>query len=203
MTGTSVGREAQRRRTRKAIVDAAESLLSQGREPSVSDIAAAADVSRRTVYVHFPTLEQLLIDATLGAMSREDGYDAARYGDDARQRVRGLAETLLAMSPRALPLGRRLIRLTVSAAQAGGTRRGYRRTTWIEEAIEPLRGQLTAEQFERLVSGLSLVLGWEAMIVLRDIRGLGPRTEKRVTTWAAGALLDAVLAEHGPDSAAT
>jgi predicted DNA-binding transcriptional regulator YafY len=41
-------------------------LLAQGAEPSVNDIAAAAEVSRRTVYMHFPTLDQLMLDATLG-----------------------------------------------------------------------------------------------------------------------------------------
>lgn len=100
MTTPPAGRVAQRRRTRKDIVDATATLLTEGQEPSVSEIAATADVSRRTVYLHFPSLEQLLIDATLGAMSLKDGYDANRYGADARRRVRGLAETLLAMSDR-------------------------------------------------------------------------------------------------------
>jgi len=36
---------------------------------SINDIAAAADVSRRTVYVHFATLDQLILDATLGLMN--------------------------------------------------------------------------------------------------------------------------------------
>ena len=48
-------RPAQRRRTRKAIVDAAMTLIAQGKTPSVADVAAAADVSRRTVYLYFPT----------------------------------------------------------------------------------------------------------------------------------------------------
>ena len=46
---TETGRVAQRRRTRRAILDAAARLLQAGTEPSVNEIAAAADVSRRTV----------------------------------------------------------------------------------------------------------------------------------------------------------
>ena len=42
-------RPAQRRRTRKAIVDATIALLARGGTPSVADVAAAADVSRRTL----------------------------------------------------------------------------------------------------------------------------------------------------------
>src|SRR6478609_4834533 len=63
-------RPAQRRRTRKAIVDATIALLARGGTPSVADVAAAADVSRRTVYLYFPTFDQLLIDATVGALSQ-------------------------------------------------------------------------------------------------------------------------------------
>src|SRR5690348_10356704 len=63
-------RQAQRRRTRKAIVDATAALIAAGQSPSMADIAAAADVSRRTLYLYFPTLEQLLIDATLGLLTQ-------------------------------------------------------------------------------------------------------------------------------------
>jgi len=35
----------------------------------MADIAEAAEVSRRTIYMYFPTLEHLLIDATLGVLS--------------------------------------------------------------------------------------------------------------------------------------
>lgn len=200
----SPGREAQRRRTRAAIVEAAARLLTDGAEPSVADIAAAAEVSRRTIYLYFPTVDQLIIDATLGAMAGS-GYanelDFDRYGDDVRARVDALVRTLLRMSEEALPLGRRLLRLTVDAPPTpAGTsvpRRGYRRVSWIERAVEPLRPRLTGEQFERLVSALSVVVGWEAMIVLRDTRGHSRRTEQRVTLWTAHAVLDAMLAEVG------
>ena len=55
------GRYRQRRRTRAAIVTAAMGLLKDGPAPSMAQIADAADVSRRTIYLYFPTLEQLLL----------------------------------------------------------------------------------------------------------------------------------------------
>ena len=36
----------------------------------MGEIADAAEVSRRTVYLHFPSLEHLLLDATAGALSQ-------------------------------------------------------------------------------------------------------------------------------------
>src|SRR6476469_7924920 len=80
--GEESGRVAQKRRTRKAIVAAAAALLAQGRTPSVSDVAEAADVSRRTVYMYFPTTEQLLIDAALLSMSRDTVEAALATVDD-------------------------------------------------------------------------------------------------------------------------
>src|SRR3954470_5871126 len=85
-----VERPAQRRRTRKAIVDAAIALLARGQTPSVADVAAAADVSRRTVYMYFPTFDQLLVDATVGALSGasvERAMEAADGEDDVEERV--------------------------------------------------------------------------------------------------------------------
>ena len=96
----------------------------------------------------------------------------------------------------ALPLGRKILRLTVDAPPAvDGTRRGYRRVEWIERAVEPLRPRLTDEQHARLVSTLAVVLGWEAMIVLRDVRGLDAAQEEAAMRFAARALVDAMIRE--------
>ena len=62
---------------------------------------------------------------------------------------------------------------------------------WIERALEPLRGALPPERFERLVSALTLVIGWEAMIVLEDTRGLDHRAAEEICVWAARTLLAA------------
>lgn len=195
------GRPAQRRRTRKAIVDAASELIAAGRTPSVDEVAQAAEVSRRTVYLHFPSLEQLLIDATAGALSNA-GVDAALAeitgSEDPAAQVEALARAMLELSDVTLPLGRQLIRLTVASPRHSGEtspKRGYRRVEWIERALDPLRGTLDDEQFERLVSALSVLIGWEAMVVLRDLRGLDVGEETATTVWAARALVEAMIRE--------
>jgi AcrR family transcriptional regulator len=206
-TAARHGRPSQRRRTRKAIVDAAIALIADGHTPSIDEIARAAEVSRRTIYMYFPTLDQLLIDATAGALSNpaiEAALDSAADSDDPAVRVETLARTMLDLAPASLPLGRQLIRLTVTAPenhQADSPTRGYRRIEWIERALQPLRERLDQEQFERLVSALAMIIGWEAMVVLRDIRSLDTDEETRTVTWAARALVDAMLTETntGPD----
>jgi AcrR family transcriptional regulator len=198
------GREAQRRRTRKAIVDAAVRLSAVGATPSIDEIAAAADVSRRTIYMHFPTLDHLLIDATAGALN-EPPVEAAladpAVANDPVARVDALIRTLLEYSPQSLPLGRRLIRLTVDPApndaqERAAPRRTRRRVEWLEQACEPLRSTLSEERFQRIISALTIVVGWEAQIALRDVRGLDPQAEQEAITWAARALVEAAIKER-------
>ena len=68
---------------------------------------------------------------------------------------------------------------------------GYRRVEWIERALAPLRDALPPDRFERLVSALTLLIGWESMIVLEDIRALSPAEAEEVCVWVARTLLAA------------
>jgi AcrR family transcriptional regulator len=200
----SRGREAQRRRTRKAIVDAAVRLSARGTTPSVDEIAAAADVSRRTIYMYFPALDELLVDATAGALNEppvEAALSDPALADDAAGRVDALIRALLTYSPQSLPLGRRMIRLTVDqplngSPDAVGPRRSQRRIEWLDKACEPLRGTLSDHAYQRLISALTMVVGWEAQVALRDVRGLDPEAEQEAMTWAARALVEAAIREH-------
>lgn len=190
------GRAAQRRRTRRAILDATVALLGTGGEPSVNDIAAAADVSRRTVYLYYPTLDQLVLDATLGALNMD--VDAAldrQKSQDPHVRLETLVTELFATMETSLPLGRKLIKLTIDAPAAaeGSPRRGHRRVGWIEWVVEPCRAQLSRQDHTDLVSALTLVIGWEAFIALLDVRGLTPKRARTVTLHAARAILDAAI----------
>ena len=197
------GRVAQRRRTRRAILDATAALLQAGGEPSVNEIAAAADVSRRTVYLYYPTLDQLILDATLGSLNVDvDAALARQTSDVPRERLRTLVAALFASMEVSLPLGRTLIRLTVDAPApaGGGPRRGHRRIGWIEWAVEPCRDQLSRHEHDDLISALALVIGWEAFIVLLDVRGLSPRAARTLTLRTAEAILDAAWAPSGAGS---
>ncbi|MFE7802134.1 TetR/AcrR family transcriptional regulator [Nocardia sp. NPDC057440] len=203
------GREAQRRRTRKAILAAAVQLSADGATPSIDEIAAAADVSRRTIYTYFPALDHLLIDATARALNEppvEEALADPALADDPAGRVDALIRTLLAHSPQSLPLGRRLIRLTVDPP-ASDTRdpatpiRGHRRVEWLEQACQPLRNTLSEQSFQRLISALTIIVGWEAQIALRDVRGLDPQAEQEAVTWAARVLVEAAIKENDANTA--
>jgi AcrR family transcriptional regulator len=196
------GRVAQKRRTRKAIVAAAAKLLAEGQTPSVSEVAAAADVSRRTVYMYFPTIEQLLVDAALGSLTRdtiEPTLESLAKITDVERRVELLTRAVQRDFASTEQQGRTLLRLTVDPGpverRGDQPLRGYRRIEWIERAIAPLRTKLDAKKFERLVSALAMVIGWESLIVARDIRALSLEDAEDVCAWAARTLVHASIAE--------
>lgn len=207
MPRSSEGRSNQRQRTRDAILAAAIGLLRSGASPSVGEIADAARVSRRTVYLHFPTLDQLLTDARIGLLSQQAldaAFEIVDPGGDIETRVAAMIDAIIENAKLTLPLGRALIRLTVETPVApGAPRRGYRRVAWIERSVSPLRAQLSPEAFERLVSALSMVVGWEALIVLADIRALTPAEQRETIIWAAHAILRAALETGGDNTTGT
>ena len=208
MGGSSRGerdRSAQKRRTRRAILAAAEALMRQNETPTARRVAEVAEVSRRTVYLYFPTQEQLVTEAALEGVRTEveralDVADA----DDVWARIDTLVDATLQSCIESEVQLRTMIRLAVeqrlTESQGGPARqaplRGARRIEWIEAALAPVRGQLGEARFERLVSGLALCVGIEALLVLRDIRGLDEAEMVQVSRWAARALLRASLEER-------
>ncbi len=197
-------RSAQKRRTRRAILAAALAMMQRGETPSVSAVAAAAEVSRRTVYLYFPTQEQLLTESALEAVRTwvEATLDLAE-SDDVETRLDTLVGVALESSiVSEIPL-RTLVRITVERrleeARGGppldAPLRGGRRVEWIESALAPVRERLGEARFERLVSALAMVIGLEALLVLRDIRGLERDEMTEVSRWATRALLRASLQE--------
>lgn len=197
-------RSAQKRRTRRAILAAAVELMQRGETPTAGSVAAVAEVSRRTVYHYFPTQERLLTEAAMeGVRAEVEQALALADADDVWARLDVLvAEGLRSSLAREVEL-RTIIRLTVEQrlAETRGAQpreaplRGGRRVEWIETALAPVREQLGEARFERLVSALAIVVGIDALLVLRDIRGLDPDEVATVSRWAARALLRASLEE--------
>ena len=196
--------EAQRgprARTRRLMLETAVALMQQGRTPSVSDVAEAAEVSRATAYRYFPSqaaLVHAVVDAALGPILqwRSDSTDAeARVGD--------LLELTM---PRILEFEatfKASLKMSLEqwAQRQAGTlgnepafKRGHR-VELLQAAIAPLRGTLDEAQFGRLAKALSLAYGLEVLLVLKDIWGLSYDEAQDVAQWTASALVRAAIAE--------
>jgi AcrR family transcriptional regulator len=189
------GRDGQKRRTRRALVEAAGRLLAEGREPSVAEVADAADISRRTAYRYFPSAEQLAVEAALDATRRgmELSIDAGGPDEPVAERVDRLVVALHGMTSENEHLLRQMIRFTVTRdpIEPGVPPRPSRRLEYVERAVAPLEGRLADAALARLTHALAAVMGIESSIVLRDICGLTPAEALATQRWSAQALVDA------------
>lgn len=195
------GRIRQKLRTRRRILAAASALVAAGKTPTIEEAADAAGVSRRTAYRYFPGQGKLLTEAALEGLRgpMEAMLAAAPAGPDVQDveyRVAALIHRMQSMALRHERLLRTMIHQTVlERGSSVHPRRGIRRIDWIETALQPLRARVPAKAYERLVSALALCGGIEALLVLRDIRGLPESDAIAVSGWAAQALLKQTLQE--------
>lgn len=197
------GRKRQKLRTRGELLRTATALISDGHWPTVAEVADAAHVSRRTAYRYFPTQAELMVEAALDGVrpAMEAALAAAPRGlgdGDQEQRVDALVRSMQTLAIEHESLLRTMIHLTVLEPRHGKRPvRGARRVDWIELALAPVRPKLSAGAYARLVSALSLITGIEALLVLRDIRGLTDAQAIKVSQWMARAVLHQTLRESG------
>jgi AcrR family transcriptional regulator len=199
MNETGLGRVDQKERTRAALLAAAAELIRQGKEPTVEEAADFARISKRTAYRYFVSQAHLLADASLEALRPVMGaaIGKALSSGDARQRLAALAAAMNELAVTHEPALRMMMRAALERGLTGGPaaprQRGQRRLDWIHTALAPVRDQLTAPDYDRLVASLVVSLGVDALIVLRDICGLDADQVLSVMVWTANSLLDAAL----------
>jgi AcrR family transcriptional regulator len=194
-----------RARTRRLMLETATRLMQEGITPSVSEVAEAAQVSRATAYRYFPSqaaLVHAVVDAALGPiLSWKNGSkDAAKRVEDLFRTSLPRIEEFEATFKAALKLS--LDQWARGRAGALGTEPKFTRGHRIEllnAALAPLRAQFSKRQADRLAQALSLLFGIEALVVLKDIWGLGGAEAQAVIIWAAAILVNhAGVDQAGP-----
>jgi AcrR family transcriptional regulator len=192
-----------RARMRKIMLDAAMRLMQDGLIPSVTDVAAAAQVSRATAYRYFPSqsaLIQAAVDQALGPILAwtSDSTDAEDRVTElvtfAYPRMESYEATLKAALRLALDQWAR--RHAGLFGDEVPMVRGHR-IGLLNSAVLPLKSRLTRDGFARLTQSLSLVFGTEAFVVLKDIWGLDRKRAQEVALWTCHALIQAAIAEDG------
>jgi AcrR family transcriptional regulator len=188
------GRENQKRRTRRHLLDAAARLLAQGKTITLEDVAAEALVSRATVYRYFTSPEQLMSEAALDlAAPHPETLFAKDASTDPVARLEKADEALDAMVY-ANEMALRALVITALQRKLNGDQvqvRQNRRTPLIEAALAPARKEFKPAQLAMLRKAMALVLGTESMLAFKDVLGLDEAETRRVKRWMIRALVDA------------
>jgi AcrR family transcriptional regulator len=188
-------RQEQASRTRERILEAMIDQLGQGRKDfSVADVAAAAGVSVRTVYQHFP--------------DREAQIDAVSASLDARlapsEKGPGALDDIPAFAERLFRQGAAHVR-EMRAQVVGGlasevrARRRGARDRAVAKAVadaylEPRAARLAA-------AALSVLISAEISLGLSDRYGVEGEDQIRTGVWIVKTLIDAIRRGDLPEPA--
>ena len=195
------GRQNQKSRTRKDLLEAAARLARLGRKPSLEEIAEAALVSRATAYRYFPNVEALLLEASfdIAIPPPEALFGEAPDGDPVARMQRVdtvLHDVVLANEPSLrMMLVHSLQQAMRSHPPADAPVRQNRRMPLIDAALAPLRDRLGADRLATLSRALALIVGPEGMVVAKDVLQLDDAEARATKHWAIRALIEAAMAD--------
>ncbi|KAA1003430.1 TetR/AcrR family transcriptional regulator [Paraburkholderia panacisoli] len=195
------GRSNQKMRTHMALVECAAQFVREGKSFTVAEVADSARVGRTTAYRYFPSVETLVVHATLYAATEVEkrSIDAAL---ESKQTVEDRLRSVVEASDVTITdhdyLYRTMLKLSLNNESSDDEllphRRGARKEV-LESAIGMLRTQLGTKRYEKLIGALSLFIGIESAVVLRDVCFLSTEKAREIKVWGALAILKAALAE--------
>lgn len=165
----------RRSRTRKDILRAALELVEMGKPMTVQAIANQSGVSKPTIYRYYNSPEEIERDAFMSEIAAERAvsiFNAVSQGinqdADVRQRVHSLARAI----PQLIKTNGAFLR----SLMAHHYRRAEERPEWfasliqqlINNALEPIRRQLTVQDYRTLCALLSAHLIPDGYLILED-----------------------------------
>jgi AcrR family transcriptional regulator len=193
------GRDQQKQRTRKALIEAYFHLLRDvGESPTVAQVAQAAGISVATAYRYFPSPKSLRADASVSVTRDLPSFEEvlADAGDDPAVRIEMLIRTIGRWQFEDEPIWRGVLQATLerwfAQWEKGGEMvpvRSTARFDGVSLALLPLADELPPKELLRLVHSVMLVCGLEAMVVTRDAAGLDTDEAIDTMVWAAQALI--------------
>jgi len=187
-------------------MEATRRRLLAGEVPTVAEAAEEARVSRATAYRYFPTQGALIQEAVKAVLVPPWKWEELLAGDsrlvDRVERV--AAEMFRLIRENEAPLrGALLLSLQQWAKLQAGEELGEQpierggRLDGVRAALAPFDGRLDPDALRRLAVAISVFVGIEARIVMRDIWHLDDDEAEQVTGWVARTLARAATTTRG------
>jgi AcrR family transcriptional regulator len=183
-------RTAQKLRTRRALLTAAGELVAAGKTPTVADAADAAMVSRATAYRYFPSQEALLVEVPLrlGLPTVESLFGSDDAPTEVEDRValvhNAMYDHLREREVQFRLFERNALLRSLERDHLDVPQRPAFRLELLDAALEPVGDELESDTLERLKTALSILIGTEAMIAMRDVVRLDHDQARASGEWA-------------------
>lgn len=192
----SFERQAQKSRTRNALLAAARRLLSDKAALTIPAVAKAAGISRATAYRYFSDPSVLAAEAGLDISTRSY-EDIVRHAPDPRERALAIALFFFDQAIDHEAEFRNFLSRWLDSWRMDGAvaTRGGRRVAMFRKALEDERDRIGDAAYERLVRELSVATGTEAMIALVDVAGADRDTARATIRHMVNALLNGTLGD--------
>ena len=190
------GRTRQKARTRAALVAAVRGLLAAGDDPTVERAADRAGVSRTTAYRYFPNRRALLA-ASYPEIETASLVDSDDAPSDPRARLDAVIASMKSQLLEHEPELRAQLRLALEPGHRSKDELPLRKGRvigWLEDALAPLRAQLSDAELRRLILAIRATLGIEALVWLTDVGGVSRDEALEIMGNSARTLLDAAVA---------
>ena len=192
----TMGRVDQKRKTRQLLLDTTNQLLTEGLVFNIEDVAQRANISTATAYRYFPNLETLRQEAVLSLNTKEPEQI---FTNSAQKSLETRISEAIDYHLNLTIENEDSFRLFLSTALQESVKspksklRGARRIPIIEMALEPFRNEIPEGEYIHLTHSLSVLMGLESFLVLKDICGLNPAQIRETTHWAIEKLINAVV----------
>ena len=187
------GRQAQKQKTRQAILESAQKLIENGKDFSLEDVAKKAQISRATIYRYYSNVEVLTIEAGLdiNTLSPQKVLEQSESDE--------LIETILNIQDYYNQLGidnevtfRKYLSVMLNPSLPA-TERGARRVKTLSLAFHNKLNHLSSKEKDYLIYTATTLMGMEALIVTKDVCGLDNVKAKETLRWGLRKVLESVL----------
>jgi AcrR family transcriptional regulator len=180
------------------LLDAALQLPDAGQQPTLQEVANKAMVSRATVYRYFPSVDALLREAYFGRAVPPLEEIVAPGSDpvDAIGRATETMNRLLLEDEAGVHIVvRAFMQIWLDSTSSERLLRIGRRMNYIDPIVESLSDRLDKAARSRLRTALSMTMGTEAVLAMRDVAGESVEESIAAASWAAQSLIRQALAE--------
>jgi len=186
------GRQSQKKKTRQNIISSTQELMSKGTPFSLEDVAEHSNTSRATVYRYFSNIDILCSEAVLDIQTKPTD----KLVEECEHLP--LSEQILYIQNyfNQLAINNEVafrkylsVYLKDEFSEDKSSLRGARRTAALHLILSPFKKKLGEETYTKLIVSACTLMGFEPLIVTKDVCGLDSKSSKEYLSWSLEMLL--------------